>query len=191
MQSNEWTAEQRFGSMVLSNRKALGMSQKDLSEHLADAGLILDNSAVSRIEKGTRALRLGESIVIARVLGFSLADFEDSVPPAEDFKRREATVDNALGKAHKSLVFAAEELDGLAFIAELHPEVLRDVPSPKPITSTQEFLQWKVREWHEKFIYDALGARFETAELRDGVRELLTTVATSAVDSFVGPMDNR
>jgi transcriptional regulator with XRE-family HTH domain len=191
VQNNEWTAEQRFGSMVLSSRQALGMSQKDVSTLLANEGLTLDNSAVSRIEKGARALRLGEAIAIARALGFSLADFEDAVPPADDFKRREERVDNALRAAHQSLILAADEMNGLTFVAELYPEVLVGLPSLEPVTNAQDLLRWKVREWKDNMVLNAIGAQFETKELRDGVLEVLSTVATSAVDSYVGPIDNR
>jgi transcriptional regulator with XRE-family HTH domain len=191
MQNNEWTSEQRFGSMVLSSRQALGMSQKDVSTLLSREGLALDTSAVSRIEKGTRALRLSEAITIARALGFSLADFEDAVPPADDFKRREERVDNALRSAHQSLIWAAEEMDGLAFVAELYPEVLAGVPSPEPVRDARELLRWKAREWQNNFIVNALGAQFETKELRDGVREVISAVATSAVVTYVGPRDDR
>lgn len=191
MQNNEWTAEQRFGSMVLSSRQAHGMSQKDVSTLLSKAGLALDTSAVSRIEKGTRALRLSEAIAIARTLGFSLADFEDAVPPADDFKRRQERVDNALNAAQNALILAAEELNGLTFIAELYPEVLASLPSPDPVTDARGLLSWKVREWESNLMHYALGAQFESEALRDGVREVLSTVTESAVDSHVGPIDNR
>jgi transcriptional regulator with XRE-family HTH domain len=191
MQNNEWTPEQRFGSMVLSSRQALGMSQKDVSTLLTNEGLAIDNSAVSRIEKGTRALRLGEAIAIARALGFSLADFEDAVPPTDDFKRREERVDNALNAAHNALILAADELNGLTFVAELYPEVLAGLPSPNPVTDARGLLSWKVREWENNFMHYAVGAQFESEALRDGVREVLSAVTASAVASYVGPIDNR
>jgi transcriptional regulator with XRE-family HTH domain len=191
MQNNEWTAEQRFGSMVLSSRQAHGMSQKDVSSLLSKAGLALDTSAVSRIEKGTRALRLSEAIAIARELGFSLADFEDAVPPVDDFRRREERVDNALNAAHSSLILAADELNGLTFVAELYPEVLASLPSPDPVTDARGLLRWKVLEWEGNLMHNALGAQFESEEIRDGVRDVLFTVTASAVDSYVGPIDNR
>lgn len=189
MQPNEWTPEQRFGSMVLESRRALGISQKDLSEGLASEGLVLDNSAISRIEKGTRALRLSEAIVLARVLRFSLADFEEAVPPKEDFDRRHGTVKAALSSAHSSLTNAADELNGLAFVAEGHPEVLDGLWSVEPVTDAIELMDYLVQEWDENFLHSALGARFETEALRDAVRRVLSAVARSAVEEYAGPDD--
>lgn len=189
MQSNEWTPEQRFGSMVLESRRALGISQKDLSDALASQGLVLDNSAISRIEKGTRALRLSEAIVIARVLRFSLADFEEAVPPAEDFARRRTSTDDALNIAHRALTNAADELSGLAFVAEGHPEVLLEVTGDEPPSDAVELMDRLVQEWHANFLHTALGTRFGSEELRDAVRRVLSAVATTAVDDFAGPDD--
>lgn len=187
MQSNDWTAEQRFGAMVLDSRRALGMSQKDLSEHLAEQGLALDNSAISRVEKGTRALRLSEAIAFAKVLRFSLAEFEDAVPPVEDFGRREKRVDAALRGAQEALFNAASELDGLAFVADAHPEVLETLWSTAPVLSGVDLMDYKVREWNDNFINKALGYRFDSIELRDAVRRVLDAVNSSAVDDYVGP----
>lgn len=189
MQSNEWTPEQRFGSMVFESRRALGISQKELSDGLATQGLVLDNSAISRIEKGTRALRLSEAIVLARVLRFSLADFEEAVPPAEDFARRRKSVDDALHTAHTALTNAADELSGLAFVVDGHPEVTTELTSERPPNNAVELMDFLVQEWRSNFMHNALGTRFETEELRDAARRVLNTIATSAVDDFAGPHD--
>jgi transcriptional regulator with XRE-family HTH domain len=187
MQSNEWTAEQRFGAMVLDSRRSLGMSQKDLSEQLSEHGLALDNSAISRVEKGTRALRLSEAIAFAKVLRFSLAEFEDAVPPAEDFGRREKRVHAAMREAQEALFNVASELDGLAFVADAHPEVLETVWPAAPVLNGVDLMAHKAKEWEENFVIQALGYRFESVELRDAVRRVLDSITSSAVDDFVGP----
>jgi transcriptional regulator with XRE-family HTH domain len=189
MHANEWTPEQRFGSMVFESRRALGISQKELSDGLASLGLMLDNSAISRIEKGTRALRLGEAIVIARALRFSLADFEEAVPPAEDFARRQKSTKDALDLAYRALIVAADELSGLAFVAEGHPEVLRELALDEPPTDAVALMDHLVQEWQSNFMHIALGTRFDSEALRDAVRQVLNEVARSAVDDFVGPDD--
>ncbi|MFJ4220625.1 helix-turn-helix domain-containing protein [Curtobacterium luteum] len=175
--------------MVLESRRALGVSQKELSDALAKEGLILDNSAISRIEKGTRALRLSEAIVLARVLRFSLAEFEEAVPPAEDFARRRKSTDDALEIAHRALTVAADELSGLAFVVEGHPEVLRDVTFDDQPAGAVELMDFLVQKWHSNFMHNALGTRFESEELRDAVRRVLHAVATTAVDEYAGPDD--
>jgi transcriptional regulator with XRE-family HTH domain len=189
MQTNQWTPESRFGAMVLESRRALGISQKELSAGLAELGLPLDDSAISRIEKGTRSLRLSEAIIIAKALRFSLADFEESVPPRDDFERREKSVSAALSSAHDALVNAADELNGLAFVAEGHPEVLDGIKGDEPVTDSIELLDHLVRGWRSNFMHAAMATRFESEALRDAVRRLLEAVTASAVDDYVGPDD--
>ncbi|WP_309690271.1 helix-turn-helix transcriptional regulator [Microbacterium foliorum] len=68
------TSDEEFGQAVASYRAAQHMSQKDLASALTDAGMKVDAPAVSRIEKGQRAVRLAEAMKIANVLGRNLGD---------------------------------------------------------------------------------------------------------------------
>ena len=53
-------------------RNQLGMSQQKLADKLAEHGIAMDTSAVTRLEGGNRVIRLGEAIVISQVLNFSM-----------------------------------------------------------------------------------------------------------------------
>ncbi|MCR2784077.1 MULTISPECIES: helix-turn-helix transcriptional regulator [unclassified Microbacterium] len=66
--------DESFGSSVAKARSLLGMSQKELASALAERGMKVDASAVSRIEKGQRSVRLAEANVIAGALGRDLGD---------------------------------------------------------------------------------------------------------------------
>ncbi|MBT1630423.1 helix-turn-helix domain-containing protein [Curtobacterium flaccumfaciens] len=111
MQRNdEQTIEQRFGHTVFEYRKVIGLSQKALADHLNKLGLQLDASSISRIEAGTRALRLSEAATIARTMGFDLADIERPYDPVERFQLRQQAVDRALMTAQESIRDLAEAL---------------------------------------------------------------------------------
>lgn len=61
-------APSRFGKRVKSQREAVGWSQRELSERLAELGVKLDTSAITRIENGSRDPRLKEATAIAHAL---------------------------------------------------------------------------------------------------------------------------
>ncbi|WKG03056.1 helix-turn-helix domain-containing protein [Mycolicibacterium sp. HK-90] len=74
-----------FGKAVRQRRSAIGVSQRKLSELLLEkAGVKLDPSAITRIEKGQRDLKLAEAAAIAKVLGVGIdqltRDIEDAEP---------------------------------------------------------------------------------------------------------------
>lgn len=75
--------ESKFGLNVRDARKAQGISQRALAERLAEVGLTIDASAITRLEKGSRAIRLGEALAIAEALS---TDLEELLGP--DPKRR-------------------------------------------------------------------------------------------------------
>lgn len=63
-----------FAGRLRHERRAQGMSQADFAERLADLlGSAVDPSAITRIEKGDRAVRLDEAVFSAEILGMPLA----------------------------------------------------------------------------------------------------------------------
>jgi len=60
--------EETFGQSVRERREQLGLSQRALAEMLGVHHLKLDPTAITRIEKGQRAVRLGEAVMIASAL---------------------------------------------------------------------------------------------------------------------------
>ena len=98
------TPDEQFGQAVASNRAALRMSQRDLANALTQAGMKVDAPAVSRIEKGQRAVRLAEALKIASVLGRSLADL---VGPEMSIKER-------IGAAFSNVEWRGTQLAGSA-----------------------------------------------------------------------------
>lgn len=68
------TAEQRMGAWVKWARLQRGWSQRTLANHLHDKGVKFDQSAVARIENGSRAIRVDEADALARVFGVSVSE---------------------------------------------------------------------------------------------------------------------
>lgn len=74
MMFNMTTIDESFGASVTKARSLRGMSQKDLASALTERGMKVDASAVSRIEKGTRSVRLAEAQLISAALGRELSE---------------------------------------------------------------------------------------------------------------------
>jgi transcriptional regulator with XRE-family HTH domain len=72
-----------FGLRVAMARNAQHWTQRDLAERMTDAGYPLHHSTIAKLEGGTRPTPITEAMVLARVLGVSLA----SLAGGEDVER--------------------------------------------------------------------------------------------------------
>lgn len=64
------TAERRFGQRVRAVRTEQGRAQQDIADALAEQlGLHLHQTAIAKIEAGSRAVKMSEALAIAAVLG--------------------------------------------------------------------------------------------------------------------------
>lgn len=71
---------------MLEARQKAGLSQRDLATKLGQLGLKIDPSAITRMEKGTRPVRLEEAVLIGRVLETSVGSLLGE--PPEDLGQR-------------------------------------------------------------------------------------------------------
>jgi transcriptional regulator with XRE-family HTH domain len=186
---NEKSVEERFGAEVAQRRQVMGLSQKALADRLSDYGLRVDASAISRVETGTRALRISEALVIAQALGFSLEDVADALPPQHDFEQRRERLDKLLDALRSTSQDAADEINGLAWLIDENPGLLR-APGGM-VDDAPQLLESIEGGWTDNLIVASIGTRFATPELRDAARSLLRTVAELAVDDEVGPDDRE
>lgn len=76
--------EKAIGAEIAKIRKERGLSQKQFIKKLSDNGLFIDASAVSRLERGDRALRIAECMIIAKSLEISVAMLLRGVQTPED-----------------------------------------------------------------------------------------------------------
>jgi transcriptional regulator with XRE-family HTH domain len=101
------SAEARFGARVRELRMRKGLSQRELAERLV--GLNLDPTAITRIEKGVRALRLGESLALAHALGTSVEQIlQEIADPYVEIGRLEKEADEhrSMARAHATALLA-------------------------------------------------------------------------------------
>ncbi len=68
MQPNATSVAATFASRVRQSREGRGWTQEELARHLAEVGLRLDPTAITRIERGDRAVRIEEAVAIAAAL---------------------------------------------------------------------------------------------------------------------------
>lgn len=154
MQESEKTADKAasvqqteagFGERVRDARQERKLSQKQLAEKLD-----LDASAISRLEQGARAIRLGEAALIARVLDVDL-DFlvYGDLDPAAALRRARAQADNRMHRTRRAAYeMAGEYLEIIELLSE-NPELfgnLRDADDddharPLP-TTVDEYMEW-------------------------------------------------
>lgn len=74
-----------FAGRLRQKRRARGLSQAELAERVSKLlGVAVDGSAVTRIEKHVRAVRLQEAITIAEVLDLPLSALIDDKDATDD-----------------------------------------------------------------------------------------------------------
>lgn len=139
------TVNKQFGDRMREIRESRRWSQRRLAELLQAVGLHLDPSAITRIERGTRDVKLTEAIAIADVLEFELDSI--SFSPEERFRMGEWSLVAAAQQARKSLLDAIRQVDrfvnqiapdtekrliekrGLSGIVDLYTKLLRENPA--------------------------------------------------------------
>ncbi|WP_261624960.1 helix-turn-helix transcriptional regulator [Nesterenkonia marinintestina] len=73
-QSRAEGIDHNIARSIKSRRDVLGWSQKKLADELKAGGLRIHQQAVNNIENGHRAVKVGEAVVIAEVLGVTFED---------------------------------------------------------------------------------------------------------------------
>lgn len=156
----ELTTEQAFGQAVRAHRAQKGWSQRQLAELLEPVGIDVDASAVSRIEKGTRAVRLSEAVILAQVLDVPLETL--LVPPGRLNVIHELEKDTfTLRMEHTSVVEAVRGLVG-------QQDVLRAVLSRDDVQAESSELGKRARLQAQ----DMLAESTLMAAIRRGIWEL-------------------
>src|SRR4051794_21320934 len=73
------TPEGRFGQIVRRLRRAADMSQAVIADELSARGVPMTQMQMSRLEAGTRPIRLNEAIALAEVFRIAAGDLLGSV----------------------------------------------------------------------------------------------------------------
>jgi transcriptional regulator with XRE-family HTH domain len=110
----------QFGDLMKTCREARGLSQRQLAEMLHEVDLRLDPSAITRIEKGSRDVKLSEALAIAGLLEFHLDDI--AFTAEQEFRLREHSGFKLMVRARKSLLDAVRHIDRWANNTDLETE---------------------------------------------------------------------
>lgn len=96
--------DEAAGAVVQRIRTEAGLSQADLAEKVAGAGVSMHQQTVAKIERGTRPLRLEEALAIAEATGNEIWVFEtDNQPRDIAAQRVVADADDARRKAEAAI----------------------------------------------------------------------------------------
>lgn len=119
--------ESMFVRRLRDERNQQGLSLAALSERLSDQlGVTLDKSALARVERSERGVRLDEAVAIARALGLRL---EDMIPSEYSLEEEASRLEQHLAEHHAEIArldAAKEEAESSATVIELRLAELRD-----------------------------------------------------------------
>ncbi|WP_165808073.1 helix-turn-helix transcriptional regulator [Microbacterium sp. TPD7012] len=185
------TSDEEFGQAVASHRATQRMSQKDLAAALTQAGMKVDAPAVSRIEKGQRAVRLAEALKIADVLGREIGDLVGAKMTAQE--RMGAAFNNVEWRGNQlaeSSARFAEELMNAGVLFGEDPsllDALDDLAVGRPRDSS-DFPRWyagvvRERVWQVRRERVGQGSYtvYPVAADKPGLLEAITAVADTAL----------
>ncbi len=112
-----------FAERAKAARLRAGLTQQQLSDRLRnEAEVLLDTSAITRIEAGQREPRLGEALAMARVLGFGL----NNLVPRADLDFYLSDVERLMDESRLALVKMLRSVDPVIDFVRQNPECLGD-----------------------------------------------------------------
>lgn len=127
--------EAAFGENLRKMRTEEGLTQKVLAELMTERGVSLDQSTVARIERGARAVRLGEALVFAEVLDRSVDELVRGADDTSEVRRLRDDADRWMAEARSAVKAYLMLLDLIRERAERNPDALPEV-------AADEYKQW-------------------------------------------------
>lgn len=104
-----------IGQAIQRRRVERGLSQEDVAALLNSEGIEISQVTLSKLEAGTRPVRLTEAGVIARVLGSDVSDF---LHPGDAIASATRRLTAELAQAEQAAKAAAEQKPVLKFLVE-------------------------------------------------------------------------
>ncbi|TFH56832.1 helix-turn-helix domain-containing protein [Glutamicibacter arilaitensis] len=139
--------EKAIGAEIAKIRKERGLSQKQFIKKLSDNGLFIDASAVSRLERGDRALRIAECMIIAKSLEISVAMLLRGVQTPEDrIKELAQQADLELTAARDRLWAGLATHYEVKLSLERNPELLDAMSDDYDLESPEDYLPMVAKE---------------------------------------------
>lgn len=131
-----------FGAGVRAARERLGWTQQQLSDRLLEHDLRMDTSAITRVESGSRDVRLSEAARIATALGATLDQLVPQPPdPQKKFDRTFAEVIERVEAVQLAVVGLSTYLLMIARILDDNPRMLTSMvfPGDRVPASTEDY----------------------------------------------------
>jgi ribosome-binding protein aMBF1 (putative translation factor) len=100
-----------FGRRVRAARTDADMPQAKLQQLLAQRGVKIDSSGITRIEAGEREPRLYEALTLADLLGFAISD---AATPAAEIATSMSEVRRLTKESREALLHLLESIDQAA-----------------------------------------------------------------------------
>lgn len=133
--------EKSIGEQISAMRKIKKYTQKKFAEILTDHGLPVDSSAVSRMEKGERALKISECMIVAEALEVDLTFLLRGVQtPAQELKETRKFADLCMRDMSQSFADWLLSLLVAKWELERYPELLVNVSAE--LKSHDDYLPW-------------------------------------------------
>lgn len=150
--------EAEFGARVKEARKQKQWTQKKLADLIG-----IDASAISRIEQGVRAIRLGEAAHIARALGSDLDElvFGGELPPEVQLQRRRDSANRTMNQMRYAAVEMADSYIDIADLLTANDDLFSmlnpgDEDDERRLPRTvPEYFKWVERRTRALFQPDA------------------------------------
>jgi|GEM_PF-2981523 len=137
--------DEAFGQNVATVRGWRTLSQKEFAARLSKAGFKVDAPAVSRIESGSRAVRLAEAITIANVLDVELSLLIAGIDrsPDAELKSARRVAQAAFEAMRKPLVDFLNAYVGVHDELRRNPDLVSMIRvGPDGIDTPNEYFRW-------------------------------------------------
>ncbi|WP_188535191.1 helix-turn-helix domain-containing protein [Kocuria dechangensis] len=134
----------QFGGRVRHYREAQEVSQRDLARRVTALGASVDASGISRIEKGTRTVKLFEAVALAEALDVPL----DYLIHGQSARAELNTIRNELSRYlkefHSSVFRVATTAGDIEDMLATDPELLASLASSdqEPPASAADYPGW-------------------------------------------------
>lgn len=182
--------DKAFGITVARWRKTMDLTQKQFAERLTGLGMKVDAAAVSRIESGTRSVRISEAALIAKALETdfaSLARVFGTSPEREVSSAfREAEMSRALlvdpitefARTHTMLETMIVEYPSLTAAVLRHPSGPGGSSIPDYLNRIAERIRNRTRQAREAPTHDMADslAPYSDADVRDAIHAVLAAL---------------
>lgn len=175
---------ERVGARLREFREERKWSQRRLAEVLHANGLKLDPSAITRMERGQRDVKLHEATALAAALRVKLDELvrHDDDDPRQELADEFDWADEGLQKAQGALSNVAMSYTRIVQLVEEYPDLIDALASRAgaPAADIKQFLAF------EAYTIAESGPHIRLA-VNDEQRELISAILVSIATSHVSP----